>query len=451
MFAGHSEMMSHSMPIYKTPIDSHLFSTIPLPDHMKLFSLVSSLTIATVAVALPLQSTSKAITVPLRRATTGIVKRNINTQSLYNEQPTAYIIDADIGTPPQHFTLHVDTGSSDLWIPSLACTVEAGCPGARYDAGKSSTYKNASIPFNITYALGSDQGFYGYDKLSIAGYTIEKQLFAAVFMAVNSTEAPTATPYREGIIGLGPVDGTTLGKAANVKGAKPFIYSLYEDGLIPYPVFSIHLGSLYKQGYSGSLTIGGIDDSMFTGDIDIIKVAPYYNINKEAGFIWWNLLVDSFTLDGEGVHQSWKVKAEPQAFTMDTGATFSYLPGEIVEKLAKSLYENATTTDNSSYSMPCSLLNSTQNFEINFTNSTKSPEDSLTSFTIPVADLIIPQLDNNNTVCTLGLLVAKSVDEYILGLTVLRHMYLVYDLQDEIMGIAKPVIENIIPYPLGPA
>jgi Eukaryotic aspartyl protease len=416
---------------------------------MKLLTLVSSLSLATVAVTLPLQSTPKAITIPLRRAATGMTKRNINTQTLYNEQPIAYIIDADIGTPPQHFTLHVDTGSSDLWIPSMACTVEAGCPGARYDASKSSTYKNASIPFNITYAVGADQGFYGYDKLSIAGYTIEKQLFATVYMALNSTEAPTSTPYREGIIGLGPVDGTTLGKAADVKGARPFIYTLYEDGLIPYPVFSVHLGNLYKKGYSGSLTIGGIDDSMYKGDIDIIKVAPYYNINNEPGFIWWNLLVDSFVLKEDDAHHVWKVNPEPQAFTMDTGATYSYLPGDIVESLAKSLYPNATTSDNSSYNMPCSLLNSTETFEINFTNSTKSPEDSITSYSIPVADIIFPLLDNNNTVCTLGLVVAKSADEYILGLTILRHMYLVYDLDAKVMGIAKPVVEDITPYALG--
>lgn len=424
----------------------HLFHGSSL-NNMKLLTLVSSLSLATIAVALPLQSTSKAITVPIRRANSGMTKRSINTQTLYNEMPIAYVIDVDIGTPPQHFTLQVDTGSSDLWVPSTACTVDAGCPGARYDASKSSTYKNVSIPFNITYALGKDQGFYGYDKLKIAGYTIEKQLFAAVYMAMNSTEPPTSTPYREGIIGLGPVDGTTLGKAGDVKGARPFIYTLYEDGLIPYPVFSVHLGNLYKKGYSGSLTIGGIDDSMYTGDIDIIKVAPYYNIKNEPGFIWWNLLVDSFVLRGDDVHQSWKVNPKPQAFTMDTGASYSYLPGDIVESLAKTLDSNASTTDNTSYNLACSLLNSTEKLEINFTNSTNSPEDSTTSFSVPISDLVIPLLDeNNSTVCTLGLFAAASVDEYILGLTVLRHMYLVYDLEAEIMGIAKPVLEDITPY-----
>ncbi|KAH8555913.1 aspartic peptidase domain-containing protein [Umbelopsis sp. PMI_123] len=415
---------------------------------MKLLFLVGSLSLATIAAAMPLQLTSKAFTVPMRRASNVLSKRNINTQTLYNELPIGYIIDVDIGTPPQHFTLHVDTGSSDLWVPSSDCTTTAGCPGAKFDASKSSTYKNASIPFNITYASGSSQGSYGYDKLQIAGYTIEKQLFATVYTAVNTTEAPKSTPYREGIIGLGPVQGSTLGKAADVKGARPFIYTLYEDGLIPYPVFSIYLGNLYKQGYSASLTIGGIDDSLFTGNIEIIKVAPYFGINKDPGFIWWNLLVDSFALKGDSGDITWKVNPEPQAFTMDTGATYSYLPADTVDNFAKALYPEAKPEEDSSYTLPCSLLNSTDTFEINFTNSTKSPEDSLYSFKIPVADLVVPVILNNTTICTFGFIAAASVDTYILGLTVLRHMYLIYDIKDQLMGIAKPVIEDITPYPL---
>jgi hypothetical protein len=425
-----------------------------LSVQMKLLALVSTLTLGVMVTAIPISvaPSPQVFSVPMRHVarSSRLSKRNINSQTLYHDQPSAYLIDIDIGTPPQHFTLSVDTGSSDLWIPSSACSTTSGCPGAKFDAKKSSTYKNSSIPFDIKYLLGAEKGTYGYDTFKIAGYTIKTQSFATIYMAVNNTEQPTATPYMEGLIGLGPAGNSDINIVSDQPGSKPWIYTLYDNGQILYPVFSMHMGSIYKQGYSGILTVGGINDTLYTGDINVVKVAPYTSLDGKERFLWWNLLIDSFDLKSEDDNtHSWKIDPEPQAFTMDTGASLSYLPHHIVENLAKALSSDSTSTDNVTWTIPCSLLNSTDMIEIHFTNHTKSPEDSISSFSIPVSGLVVSQTNSNVTSCVFGIASAKTTDQYILGLTVLRHMYLVYDIKQQVMGVAKPVLEHVEPYVLG--
>lgn len=61
-----------------------------------------------------------------------------------------------IGNPPKAFKIDFDTGSADLWIPSINCTSAACVPHTKYDPSASST--SISVPNNklsIRYGDGS--------------------------------------------------------------------------------------------------------------------------------------------------------------------------------------------------------------------------------------------------------------------------------------------------------
>ena len=97
------------------------------------------------------------------------------------ERNHALIAEIFVGTPPQKMTCLLDTGSSDLWIPSKLCKA---CKHNehRFNANKSSTFLPAlhmtpegyaPRAMQISYGSGTILGYEAQDTVTFAGLLVE--------------------------------------------------------------------------------------------------------------------------------------------------------------------------------------------------------------------------------------------------------------------------------------
>ena len=100
-------------------------------------------------------------------------------------------------------TFLFDTGSSLLWIPETACSSDQ-CPGGRYNAAGSGTFRGTSDEEFIQYGKGSVKGYLVYDQVSLNSNgdvgTVDDFLFVSIFEAFDIEGLAS-----DGLLGLTPL------------------------------------------------------------------------------------------------------------------------------------------------------------------------------------------------------------------------------------------------------
>jgi len=312
-----------------------------------------------------------------------------------------YFSDITLGSPPQSFKVVLDTGSSNLWVPSQSCGSIACYLHTKYDSSESSTYKKNGSSFEIHYGSGSVKGLISQDTLSIGDLTVKGQDFG------EATEEPGlafAFGRFDGILGLG-FDTISVNKIV------PPFYNMIEQGLLDEKLFAFYLGDANTEGDESEATFGGIDNSRFTGEL------IYLPLRRKA---YWEVDLDSISFGDASA------KLDNTGVILDTGTSLIALPSTLAELLNKEM--GAKKGYNGQYSVECDKRDSLPDVTFKLGGY---------DFKIGPYDYIL-EMQGSCISTFMGMDFPEPVGPLaILGDAFLRRWYSVYDMEKGAVALAK--------------
>ncbi|CAK7226020.1 hypothetical protein SBRCBS47491_006084 [Sporothrix bragantina] len=357
-----------------------------------------------------------------------IRRRSTTVAANLDNEETLYFVNATLGTPAQSLRLHIDTGSSDLWVNTPSSTLCEGrtdpCAFAgTYTANSSSTYNYLGSYFNISYVDGSGaSGDYVTDTFTMGSNgstTLSKLQFGIGYTSSSS----------QGILGIGyKVNEVQVGRAGKAAYAN-LPAQMVEDGIIQSNSYSLWLNDLDAD--TGNILFGGVDTARYSGALQTLPV------QKQAG-VYSEFLI---TLTGLQLGTATLASNMALAVLLDSGSSLTYLPDSIVQTIYNQVGATYDSSEGAAY-VPCSLADKA--------NSSITFQFSSPSITVDVDELVLdlvtasgkrPTFRNGQTACLFGIAPAGSGTN-VLGDTFLRSAYVVYDLDNNQISLAQTVFNT---------
>ncbi|KAG4034372.1 hypothetical protein MFRU_003g03390 [Monilinia fructicola] len=362
----------------------------------------------------------KQVENPLARDKLRKLRRRSKTvaATLDNEE-TLYFANGTLGTPAQKLRLHIDTGSSDLWVntPSSTLCSSRGSPckaAGTYSANSSSTYAFVSSDFNISYVDGSGaSGDYVTDTFTIGGTTLDKLQFGIGYTSSSA----------EGILGIGyKINEVQVGRAGQ-SAYDNLPAQMVTDGLINSNAYSLWLNDL--DASTGSILFGGVDTAHYHGQLETLP------IQKESGYFAEFLITLTEIKLGDTVI----AKNQALAVLLDSGSSLTYLPDAMAEAIYQMVDAQYDSSEGAAY-VPCSLASNTS--ALNFTFTSPTIQVTMDELVIPVTSTDGRQLTftDGTAACLFGIAPAGDSTS-VLGDTFIRSAYIVYDLANNQISLAQ--------------
>ncbi|XP_059704548.1 pepsin A-5 [Haemorhous mexicanus] len=320
----------------------------------------------------------------------------ITVEPLENYMDDEYFGTISIGTPPQEFTVVFDTGSSNLWVPSVFCSSPACRNHNRFNPAESSTFLSTNETLFIAYGTGSMTGVLGYDTVNVAGISVRNQIFG-----LAETEPGDFFYYApfDGILGL------AFPSIAS-SGATPVFDNMMMENLVDRHLFSVYLS---RDDKGGSFVLFGAIDPYYT-----TKGISWIPLSAET---YWQITMESVSISGTPVACSLGCQA-----IVDTGTTLLAVPIRAFRTLMKHLGAS------SSGEISCEAAKNLPSliFHIN------GQEFPL----LPRAYVI-----KSNGYCSLGLqgmdVPTEEGELWILGDVFIREYYVIFDRANNKVGLSQ--------------
>ncbi|XP_019608007.2 cathepsin E [Rhinolophus sinicus] len=328
-------------------------------------------------------------------------------EPLINYLDMEYFGTVSIGSPPQNFTVIFDTGSSNLWVPSVYCASSACKTHARFYPSQSNTYSASGSHFFIQYGTGSLSGIIGADQVSVEGLTVVSQQFGE---SVTEPGQTFVSAEFDGILGLGY-------PSLAVGGVTPVFDNMMAQNLVDVPMFSVYLSSGPEGSTESELIFGGYDHSHFSGSLNWVPVT------KQG---YWQIALDTIQVGGAVMFCSEGCQA-----IVDTGTSLITGPPDEIKQLQKAIGAEPVGGE---YAVECDYLTVMPDvtFTINGVPYTLQP----TAYTLP--DFV-----NGMKFCPSGFqgldIQPPAGPLWILGDVFIRQFYSVFDRGDNRVGLAPAV------------
>ncbi|KAK6757274.1 hypothetical protein RB195_015227 [Necator americanus] len=336
-----------------------------------------------------------------------IAMGNVVPQAVNDFTDVQYLGNVTLGTPEQAFTVVLDTGSANLWIPDSSCNNLACKNKRKFKASESSTYKKNGHPWSIQYGTGAAQGILGEETVRFGDQGTEQLVVPECGFGQASHLAPFFTHvHLDGILGLGFPE-------LAVEDVVPPLNNAIKQGLLDQPIFTVFLK--YVGGEEnvpgGVYTYGGLDKE------NCGEVIAYEPLTSAT---YWQFKMEGIKAGYFSNKNGWEVMS-------DTGTSFIGAPNPILRGIGEA-FRAKHDHRSDVYLVPCDA-----DLSLDLVIGGKS-------YTIKGRNLAVHAVKGNDEICVLPFFGKDSMGfgpQWLLGDPFIRQYCNIHDFEKKQIGFAE--------------